>query len=188
MLVAQRVAQNAVLNVSLDVGESRFGIGQAMLNGFAMQKLHQFVVISDCLKNCVVSQCQKAGLLASIVPDRDIAVGTQMSLVDDGLSAEIKLWVKVGNAVKQNRCLAGVNFIASDERGGSQVFDSAKHQLLPLPVNQVSADETPAVFTLHITFAIVHTKFVQRVVGVGMLGVKQQTSVGTLGVKDAMLV
>ncbi len=111
-----------------------------------------------------------------------------MALVDDGLSAEIKLRVKVSNAVKQNRCLASVNFIASDEISGSQVFDSAKHQLLPLSVNQVSADETPAFVTLHIAFAIVHTKFVQRVVGVGMLRIEQQLSVGTLWVKDAMLV
>ncbi len=74
MLIAQRVTQNAILNVSLDVGESRFGVGQAMLNGFAMQKLYQFAVVSDCLKNCVVSQRQKPRFLTSVVPNGDIAV------------------------------------------------------------------------------------------------------------------
>ncbi|GBC99319.1 hypothetical protein HRbin17_01841 [bacterium HR17] len=111
-----------------------------------------------------------------------------MTLVNDRLSAKIKLRVKVGNAVQQNACFASVNFVASDEISRCQVFNATQNKLLPLTVNQVSTDEPPTLVTIHIALTIVHAELVQRVVRVRVLSIEQQPSVCSLWVKYALFV
>jgi len=137
-----------------------------------VQKCLQFSVFLNRRENPVVGNNQIARLHAGIVPGGDIsAVGA--AFVHPTLLAEIVGRIEIGHAVEQDAGFMGVRGIAGDDVRGCQIADTRHDRLLPLAVDQIGPDETPSFLAVDITLAVIDTETMERIVGVGMLGIEE---------------
>ncbi len=185
--VGQRVAQDALLDVAADVGQRRLGVLQAEGPRLAAQKGHQLVVVAQTIGHLVVRQGQLADLLAGIVPGRDVTAARR-AFVHHPFSGKVERRVKVGHTVQQHTRLMGIARLARDHVRRRQVPDPRHNRLLPLPVDQVRSDESPAFLAIDVALTVIHAERVPRVRRVRMLGIEQQPAVRPLRVEDALLV
>ena len=182
--ILKRVAQDAELDIALDVSRIRLGF-EPPVGGFAGEKGHQIAIFPQRGEDPVVGFGQLPGLFAGIVPGGDIP-GAVSPLVGQSLLLEVEGRVEVGNPVEEHAGLVGVGPLAADYVGGREVVDASQNQLFPLPVHEVGADKAPAPIILHIALSVVDAEAVSGVVGLRVLGVEQQRSVPPSGIEDAL--
>ena len=185
--VGDGVPEDAVLDIEPDPGRRRLPVFEFEFCGLARQKSLQGGVLFDAIGYLVVGEGELARLLASVVPGRDIAVARR-AFVHDGLGLEIESRVEVGHPVEEDGGLVRVSGLARHEIGLGKIDDAVEDRLLPLAVDEVGADEPPAVFAVEVAVAVVDPEPMKRIVFIGMLGVEKEAPVGELRGEDAVLV
>src|SRR5262249_51973468 len=151
----------------LNVGKGGFGIWNLVAGRFGGQELDKLWVARQAFENSVIGPGQFVDLETGIVPGGNIAVPC-FPLIENAFLAKIKIRIKIGGPIEKYSRAMRIVGISSGHVRGSQVSNPIDDGLLPLAKNQVSANESPPFPAIGVTLAIINTKVVKWVGGVGM--------------------
>src|SRR5688572_7318165 len=97
------------------------------------------------------------------MPDGDVPISLYL-LVQQRLRFEIERRIHIRHPIEQDGRLLRVSRVACQNVSGCQTRDAKMYRLLPLPENQICADEPPAIRAFDVSGAVIDSEIPQRLV------------------------